>query len=97
MKYFFNSNFKPETEGIHTFVSFINFPKIISSNVSNTKINYYLDGNLLRILYFLKTKKWNTKYHFDRSGIAYQVFSFIEKKDGFVAIIGGKKNEKRKA
>jgi hypothetical protein len=89
-KYKFKHEFSKELIGAHTFVSFINFPKIyFDSSFENEKINFYADGGLMRFIVFLKTGKWINKYNFDLSNIAVDVFQFMKKSKSNILIMGG--------
>lgn len=79
--YTFKEKFELESIKSSSFVSALNFPKIIAANVGQSKLQYFVDGNLMAILLFLRHGRKFEKVNFDFSGIASKVLARIAESD----------------
>lgn len=81
-----------------TFVSFLNYRKLINSKLDLTQINIFLDGSLIKSLVkFINPKADLNSYNFDFSNLAPEVISNGLNKFSKVILIGGTNEESKKS
>lgn len=96
MKYKFSRDFDVENLRSSTFVSALNFPKIISSGIVQKNLLYFVDGNLMQLILFIRKGKLYPKRNFDFSGLADDVFKKVESHNHWtIGIAGGSESDNK--
>ena len=94
-KYEFTIDFDIRSVNYASFVSALNFPKIIETKTEQKEFRYYVDGTLMKMIYFLKYGVLVKKFHFDLSGIASIVLEYIGSNSDIDSVLwcGGNEND----